>query len=197
MSKGLKLTDVLVTVVIAVVFGVIYRVWGDVYNLLALAGLQLEQLSYGMWFIAGTVAYLLIRKPGVALLAETAAAAVELILGSHFSIGALTYGIVQGLFAEAVFAAFRYRRYTVTVAGLGGMASGAGALVFDLFKGYMTDLQTWSLLLYVLFRFAGSYLIAGVCAFALVKALEKTGVAGLVRPAAADDYSALDRRKTI
>lgn len=42
-------------------------------------GLHLDQLLYGMWFIAGTVAYFIIRKPGVALLAEIAAASGEFL----------------------------------------------------------------------------------------------------------------------
>jgi energy-coupling factor transport system substrate-specific component len=194
MLRGLKLTDVLVTVVIAVVFGIIYRLWGDVYNVLQVTGFQLEQLAYGMWFVAATVAFLVIRKPGVALLAEVAAAAAEMIMGSQYSIGALTYGIVQGLCAELVFAAFGYKRYSAFVAGLAGMASGVGALIFDFIKGYMADLQSWNLLLAIVLRMVGSFIITGPVAYALVKALEKTGVTQLVRPASADDIRALDKK---
>lgn len=76
-SKGLKLTDILVTIVIAVVFGLIYKIWGPAYDLMKPLGLHAEQLMYGMWFMAGTFAYLIIRKPGVAILAEVAAATVS------------------------------------------------------------------------------------------------------------------------
>ncbi|KEQ26388.1 ECF transporter S component [Paenibacillus tyrfis] len=194
MKKGLKLTDILVTVVIAVVFGIVYRVWGDVYNLASVPGIQLEQFVYGMWFMASTAAFLIIRKPGVAFLAEVAAALAEMLLGSQFSVSSLTYGIAQGLCAELVFAAFGYKRYTAAVAGMAGMASGAGALVFDYFKSYLTELQPWNLSLYIVLRFVGSFLITGPLAYALVKALEKTGVTQLVRPASLDDYQALDRK---
>src|SRR5262245_8916479 len=122
MSKGLKLTDILVTIVIAVVFAIIYRLWGDVSNVVKLAGLQLDQLVYGMWFIAATVAFLLIRKPGVALLAEIAAASGELIVGSQYGVEALTYGIAQGLAAELVFMLFRYRSFSAATACLAGVA---------------------------------------------------------------------------
>ncbi|MCX8046241.1 MAG: ECF transporter S component, partial [Anoxybacillus gonensis] len=30
-TKGLKLTDVLTTVVVAIVFGIVYKVWGPLY----------------------------------------------------------------------------------------------------------------------------------------------------------------------
>ncbi|TDF97536.1 ECF transporter S component [Paenibacillus piri] len=194
MSKGLKLTDILVTIVIAVVFAVIYRLWGDVSNIVKLAGLQLDQLVYGVWFMAATVAYLLIRKPGVALLAEVAAASGELLAASQYGVEALTYGIAQGLGAELVFFLFRYRSFSPGVAALAGMASAVASLIFDGFKGYLTDLQSWNLILYLVFRLISSVFITGLCAYWLVKALEAAGVANLVRPASRADYDALERK---
>src|SRR5690625_4404565 len=99
----LKLADILVTTVIALVFGVIYKLWGPLYYAVKPLGLHLEQLIYGMWFIAATVAYLLIRKPGVGLLAEVAAASGEFIMGSEWGLAVLFSGVVQGLAAELVF----------------------------------------------------------------------------------------------
>ncbi|CAG7647660.1 ECF transporter S component [Paenibacillus allorhizosphaerae] len=194
MFKGLKLTDVLVTIVIAVVFGVIYRVWGDLYNIAKIPGIQLEQLVYGMWFMAATVAFLIIRKPGVALLAEIAAALTEMLIASQFGIEALTYGVLQGLFAELVFAMYGYKRFSAAVAGLAGIASAVGAFIFDFSKGYLADLQSWNLVLAIVFRIVGTFIITGPIAYVLVKALEKTGVTQLVRPASADDYRALDKK---
>ncbi|MBP1156676.1 MULTISPECIES: ECF transporter S component [unclassified Paenibacillus] len=194
MSKRLKLTDILVTVVIAVVFSIIYRVWTDVYNLAKLPGIQLDQFMYGMWFMAATVAFLIIRKPGVAFLAEVAAASGELIVGSPYGVEVLTYGVLQGIGAELIFAAFLYKRFSAAVAGLAGIAAGTGALALDFFKGYLLELQTWNLVLYIVMRFIGSFLICGPLAYLLVKALEKTGVTQLVRPASAGDYEDLDRK---
>jgi energy-coupling factor transport system substrate-specific component len=195
MSKGLKLTDILVTIVLAVVFAIIYRLWGDFSNVVKLAGLQLDQLVYGVWFMAATVAFLLIRKPGVALLAEVAAASGELLTGSQYGVEALTYGIAQGLAAELVFMFFRYRSFSAAAACLAGVASAAASLIFDAFKGYLIDLQTWNLILYFVFRLISGVFFTGLCAYWLVKALEVTGVTQLVRPASRDDYHALERDK--
>jgi energy-coupling factor transport system substrate-specific component len=195
MSKGLKLTDVLVTIVIAVVFGIIYRLWGDVSNIAKLAGLQLDQLVYGVWFMAAVVAFLVIRKPGVALLAEIAAASGELIMGSQYGVESLTYGIVQGLCAELVFLLFRYRRFSVGTACLAGVASAVGSLIFDGFKGYLLDLESWNLILYFVFRVVGAIFFTGLCSYGLVKALEATGVTQLVRPASRADFDALERKQ--
>ena len=70
MSKGLKLSEILVTVLIAVVFAVIYNLWNFVYKAVQITGLHLEELTYGAWFMAAVVAYLIIPKAGIALLAE-------------------------------------------------------------------------------------------------------------------------------
>ncbi|WP_183248310.1 ECF transporter S component [Anoxybacillus tengchongensis] len=192
-KKGLKLTDVLTTVVIAIVFGIVYKVWGPLYYAVKPLGLHLDQLIYGMWFIAATVAYLLIRKPGVALLAEVAAASGEFLAGSEWGLEVLFYGFVQGLFAELVFAAFRYKRFDVAVVSLAAVGSTIASLVLDFYKGYIDQLAWWNLTLFIGARFVGAIIIAGVFAYSLVKALEATGVTQLLRPTTKEDYDSLDK----
>jgi energy-coupling factor transport system substrate-specific component len=190
-KKGLKLTDILVTIVISIVFGIVYKVWGPLYYAIKPFGLNLDQFIYGMWFIAANVAYLIIRKPGVALLAEIAASSGEFIMGSEWGLEVLLYGVIQGLFAELVFAAFRYKRFDLVVVSLAAAASTVGSLIMDQYKGYIGDLALWNLILYIVVRFVGAVAIAGVFGHYLVKALEATGVTNLVRPASQKDYDAL------
>jgi energy-coupling factor transport system permease protein len=192
MQKGLKLTDILVTIVVSIVFGIVYKLWGPVYYAVKPIGLHFDQLIYGMWFIAATVAYLIIRKPGVALLAEIAASSGEFIMGSEWGLEVLLYGVVQGLFAELVFAAFRYKRFDVGVVSLAAAASTIGSLFMDFYKGYIEDLALWNLMLFIGARIVGAVIIAGVFAYYLVKALEATGVTNLVRPASQKDYEDLN-----
>ncbi|MCF6411287.1 ECF transporter S component [Pseudalkalibacillus salsuginis] len=193
MNRGLKLTDILVTIVIAIGFGIVYKLWGPLYYFVKPLGLHIDQLIYGMWFMAATVAYLIIRKPGVAFLAEVAAASGEFLVGSEWGLEVLLFGVVQGLFAELVFMAFRYKRFDVTVVSLAAIGSAVGSIIMDYYKGYIEDLALWNLSLFLGFRIIGSILIAGVAAYYLVKALEKTGVTNLVRPASKQDYDALDQ----
>ncbi|MCF6139237.1 ECF transporter S component [Pseudalkalibacillus berkeleyi] len=193
MNKGLKLTDILVTIVIAIVFGIVYKLWGPLYYFVKPFGLHADQLIYGMWFMAATVAFLIIRKPGVAFLAEVAAASGEFLVGSEWGLEVLLFGVVQGLFAELVFAAFRYKRADVLVVSLAAVGSAIGSIIMDYYKGYIEDLALWNLSLFLGFRIIGSILIAGVAAYLLVKALEKTGVTNLVRPASKEDYEALNQ----
>lgn len=189
----LKLTDILVTVVLSIGFGVIYKIWGPLYNMIKPFGLHADQLIYGMWFMAATVAFLIIRKPGVALLAEIAASSGEFLMGSEWGLEVLLFGVVQGLFAEAVFFVTRYKRTSLVIISLAASMSAFGSIWMDMSKGYIGDLATWNLLLFLGARLLGSVLIAGVGAFYLVKALEQTGVTSLVRPTEKEDYEALER----
>ncbi|WP_256758641.1 ECF transporter S component [Cohnella sp. WQ 127256] len=192
-SRGLKLTDILVTIVIAVVFGIIYKVWGPMYDVVKPLGVHAEQTIYGMWFIAGTFAFLVVRKPGVAVLAEVAAASISALLGSEWGISTLYYGVLQGLGAEIIFAIFLYRNASVWVVSLAAIGAAAGSLVLDFGYGYIESLSTWNYTLLIGLRVLGSIVIAGIFAYSLSKALELTGVTKVFRPASKKDYEALNR----
>lgn len=191
-KRGLKLSDILVTVLVSLVLGVVYHFWSSVYNLFSPLFPQADELVYGMWFIAPTLVFLLIRKPGVALLAEVAAAHVEILFGSEWGIQLVLYSVIQGLGAELVFALFRYRKYSASVAALAGIAAAGGSIIPDIYYGYVADYETWLLIAKYAMRAVSSALIAGYLAYALVKAVEATGVTSLLRPVNAKDYAALD-----
>lgn len=191
-SNKLRLTDILVTIVIAVVFGVIYKIWGPTYDLMKPFGIHAEQMIYGMWFMAGTFAFVVIRKPGVAILAEVAAATVSAFLGSEWGMSTLVYGLLQGLGAEVFFAAFRYRVTNLMVTCLAAVGAAAASLILDYQYGYIDSLSAWNYTLFIGFRFLGSIIIAGVFAYYLAKALELTGVTRSLRPVSKQEYEALD-----
>ena len=65
-------------------------------------GLHLDQIAYGLWFVAAIVAFLIIRKPGVALLAELAAGAGA-ILSGELNMSILLHSFAQGLACELIF----------------------------------------------------------------------------------------------
>lgn len=192
-ARGLKLSDLLVTVLISVVLGVVYHFWSSVYSLLSPLFFQADELVYGMWFLASTLVFLLIRKPGVALIAEVAAAHVEILFGSEWGIQLLLYGVLQGLGAELVFAAFRYRKFSASVAALAGIGAAIGSMIPDFFYGYVQDYAPWLLTAKYIMRAISSVVICGYFAYGLVKAVEATGVTALLRPVDPKDYAALDK----
>lgn len=189
--NGLTLTDVLITVVIALVFAVIYSLWDGIYTILQPFGLHLNELVYGMWFIAAIVAYLIIRKPGVALIAEFAAASGETIVLLQFDISLIMYGLIQGLVCELVFMFFRYKSTSLMVAVLAGIAAALSTLPLDWYYGYLGHLETWNLTLMFSLRILSGALVAGYLGHLLYKALKETGVLKFVGQRTNDSHDGL------
>lgn len=188
-SKGLNFTDILVTIMIGVLFGVIIKFWDDLYAVVKPILPVARQLIYGMWFMVGPFAYLLIRKPGVALLASLASAALSASIGN--GLGVLMYGLVQGLSAELLFACFRYKRFDILVAGLAGIASLIGGFFLDWYYGY-AELEPWAIFVKYGLRAVSAFIFTGVFAYLIVRALEATGVTNLLRPIAQEEYDDLN-----
>src|SRR5690625_98338 len=129
--EGVEMTrfrtvDLLVTVVIGAAFGVAFLGYGQLYTLigpLTTAFKPAEGLLAGIWFLPAVLAALIVRAAGVARLAGLVAAVLSMLLGSQWGWGTAISGLMQGGGVELVFLAFRYRRFTLPVAILGGMAS--------------------------------------------------------------------------
>ena len=185
---SLSLTDILVTVVIALIFAVIYSLWDGVYTILQPFGLHLNELVYGMWFIAAIVAYLIIRKPGVALIAEFAAASGETIVLLQFDISLIIYGIVQGLVCEIVFMLFRYNNTKVYTAIIAGVVAAVSTLPLDWYYGYLGQVETWNLILMFSLRILSGALLAGYLGHQLYRGVEETGVLKYVGRRHEDSY---------
>ncbi|MCL6459585.1 MAG: ECF transporter S component, partial [Gorillibacterium sp.] len=161
------------------------------YDILKPIGLQAEQLSYGMWFIAATFAFLLIRKPGVAILAEVAASSIETFFGGEWGVSTLVYGVLQGVGVEIILLLFLYRKTNLSVIMLASLGAAAFSLVVDKYYGYIEALSFWNYCLFIGLRLLGSVLIAGVFAYYLAAAVERTGVLKLIRPVAKSEYDSL------
>lgn len=187
----IKFVHVLVTVMVAVVFGVVFKLWDGVYGAAKVLFPQSGQLTYGMWFMAPVFAFLLVRKPGAALVASLTAASISALLSSTWGMQTVVYGFFQGLGAELVFAAFIYRRAGLGVAGLAGLAAALASFLIDLVYGY-ANYELWMLIYKYSLRGVSSFVIAGVFSYYLIKGLEKAGVTTLVQPASPSDYASLD-----
>jgi energy-coupling factor transport system substrate-specific component len=178
-SNRWRTVDIVVASVIAVAFGVVFWAWNLLWN--ATAGAfeafpPLQSVLYGVWLLPAVLGGLVIRKPGAAVYCETVAAVISAVLGSQWGGLVILQGIVEGLGAEIVFAAFRYRVFTLPVAGLAGLVAGAFAAVWDVFNYYSTNEFGSFQLPFVLITAASAAIVAGVGGWALTTALARTGV---------------------
>jgi energy-coupling factor transport system permease protein len=185
-----RVVDIVVASVVAVAVGVIFWGWSAGYAGIAAATIAFPPLGGlygGGWLIAGVVGGLIIRKPGAALYCELLAAIIEGFLGTHFGWTVVISGLVQGMAAELVFAAFRYRRWTLPVALLAGALAG-------IFMGASENLLynvewagQWKLV-YIIFTTISGTVIAGLLSWLAVRALGRTGVlSGLASRKAASE----------
>ena len=123
-----RVVDIVVAAVLAAVCAVVFWAWSNLlYPAVAAAAVAYPPatgLITGGWLVAGVLGGLVIRKPGAALFVELLAAVLQGLLGTHFGWTVVLSGLIQGLGAELVLAAWRYRRFDVLVAVLAGAVSG-------------------------------------------------------------------------
>jgi energy-coupling factor transport system substrate-specific component len=176
-----RVVDIVVAAVLGVAIGLVFWVWNTIgYAWFTAAdGLTpgLGGIAVGIWLLGGVVGGLVIRKPGAALVVEVVAAVVSMLIGNIWGVSTVLEGIAQGLGAELIFAVFLYRRFSLPVAALSGVAAAVGAWLFELFYGsspnILKSLEFNAIYLGTLV--VSGAVLAGVLGWLLVRALAATG----------------------
>ena len=189
--KRLTLADILVTVLISFIFGIIYKMVGLTVAALKPLGLHLDQIAYGLWFIAAIVAFLIIRKPGVAILAELAAGAGETILSGELNMSIIIHSLAQGLACELIFLIFKYKSTKASVAMLAGATAGIFTVPVDWFFNYLGNMPWWNVILLYAIRILSGTILSGLFGYYIVLSLEKTGVTRLYQSSTKKDIDSL------
>lgn len=172
-----KMKEVVLTVILAVACGVIYLGWSTLWiPISALVGPVGAGFMFGIWIIASPIVAYIIRKPGAALIAEVAAAAVELLTGSHFGLSALLIGVFQGIGSEIAFAMFGYKRYNLMTLMLSGAFAAVAGVLYNLIANGFGYYTTQVLLLTLVIQVISGMVLGGWLAKVIVEALCKTGV---------------------
>ncbi|OMB77118.1 ECF transporter S component [Mycolicibacterium conceptionense] len=173
-----RVVDIVVASVLATAAGLVFVVWNIASNPIsapltaALPGLQ--ALLAGGWLFAGVLTALVIRKPGAALYGELVAATVSALVGNQWGVLTLESGLVQGIGAELVFAAFLYRRWGLPVALLAGAVAGLALAINDLILWYPGSANTFAAI-YTVSAIVSGTLVAGLLSWFAVRGLAKTG----------------------
>ena len=174
-----RVVDIVVASVIGVATGLVFLFWNNVgYAWFSAADAVtpgLGGIAVGIWLIGGVLGGLIIRKPGAALYVELLAATVSALVGNVWGIETIYSGLVQGLGAELVFAAFAYRRFGVLQAVLAGAAAGAAAWTLELFTSGNLQKSAEFLGLYFVTIVLSGAILAGLLGWIVVRALAATG----------------------
>src|SRR5690606_14698767 len=144
----------------SVVFAIIYLLFFQVGNVfVGLMGPIGYEPIFGIWFIVSIITAYIIRKPGAAFISETIAAFVEVLIGNINGPRLILAGAIQGLGAEAIFAATGWRRYNVWVLMAAGMGSSVFSFVYGYFMGGFAVLSPQYVLLMLAIRLVSGALL--------------------------------------
>lgn len=177
-----KLKEIILTAMICIVFGVVYLAAVYLASFIATAltpaGLAPlgNELVFGVWFMAATLAGYILQKPGVAIVAEVIAAVIEVLLGNWFGPMVIVSGIIQGAGAEIVFAAGKYKKFDGNIM----YAASAGCCVASFLwsfvrSGYGKFSIPFLAFLFVV-RLVSSMLFSGFICKKIGDSLAKTGL---------------------
>lgn len=173
-----RTVDIVTASVIAVAFGVVFFAYAALWAAVSPAFLAFppaQGAMYGVWMVPAVVAALVLRKPGAAVFAEVVAATIEALMGSHFGILVIVYGLCQGLAVEAAFAAGRYRSWGLRRSMVGGALAGVAAVVLDRTLRYPEWDAVWTGA-YTALVVPSCALVTGLGGWLLVRRLADTGV---------------------
>ena len=178
-----RVVDIVVAAVLGVALGLVFILWNATSSPLRdFIGALLpgaSALVAGVWLIPAVLGGLVVRKPGAALFTSLVASAVSvMIVPNEWGWWTIESGLVQGLGAELVFAAFLYRRWNLGVAVLAGIGSGIALAINDLTVWYAASLTPLFAVVYVIAAIITGAVLAGVVSWLLVRALAATGALG-------------------
>lgn len=177
-----ELKDVIMMAILGVVFAAVYLAvfQGGLALSTALtpAGLSAFgfEIIYGVWFMASTLAAYIIRKPGVALITEILAAAVELLMGNSGGLTVVLTGLIQGAGAELAFAIFRYKKWNLLSMSLAGILSALFIFCYELYYLNYISLAPSLLIAQLAVRFISAVVFSGIICKLAGDGLAKTGV---------------------
>lgn len=172
-----KLRDIVVLSSLSVVFAVIYLLFLQIGNVLVgFMGPMGYEVIFGIWFIVSIIATYIIRKPGAAVISETVAGLIEVLIGNAVGPILIVSALIQGLGAEAVFAATRYRNYSTKVLMLAGVGSAVSSFAWGYFRsGYAAYSVGLIIAMFVVRCISGAF-ISGLLGKWIADALANTGV---------------------
>jgi energy-coupling factor transport system permease protein len=170
--------EIVVGAVLAVAVGVVFWAWGLLWSSAFQAiPFPFSYALVGVWMVGGLLVPYVIRKPGAALLGELVAAFVSMAMGNQWGILTMASGLVQGVGAEAVFAAFRWKRFTGVALYAAAALAGAFSILLDTFVYSYYATYSWSSIgVAAILCVVSSVVLGGGLSHLLGSLLAQTGV---------------------
>ncbi|MCR6109659.1 ECF transporter S component [Bacillus sp. A301a_S52] len=182
MMKQWKLKEIVLMSIFGVVFAVIYLLFyffgQGLRNFLTPFGLAPfgYEIIFGIWFIVSIIAAYVIRKPGAAFWSELIAGTVQVLIGSPAGPRLILTAAIQGIGAEIVFLATRYRNFSLHILVLAGMSAAVFSYAWGWFSSGLAALTPGLIVATLAVRVLSGALLAGVLGKYISDQLAQTGV---------------------
>ena len=137
----------------------------------------LASVLHPLWYFSGTLAVIILRKPGAAIYVNLVGSAAEMLLGNQFSVGfVFASAALQGLFAEIPFMVTRYRVYNLPISVVSGaLVALEYGVYLMLFRYQGVAFLSARGIVHMVSELVGGVLIAGVMSWYLYRAIAATG----------------------
>lgn len=174
--------DVILLTLVAVVFAIIYIASDNIYNLLTLLltpigyGPMANDITMGIWCMAGPVAGFLIRLPGSAFLGEFLGALVETFLLAQWGSANFISGLVQGIGNELGFTLTRYKLYNTFTLFLSATTTTIVTYAYDFFKNGYNQYPLDKMAIYFGVRWLSMIVFCCIMVKLIINLLEKAHV---------------------
>ncbi|KRN09763.1 ABC transporter permease [Liquorilactobacillus mali KCTC 3596 = DSM 20444] len=177
-KKGWSVKDVIFLAIIAIFFGIIYQVWSFAYYAIAATPLKpyANDLTLGVWIMAGPLAGVLLKKVGASVVGELLAAAVEMLLFSSWGASTLISGFIQGIGNELGFAATGYKNWGRLGLLLSAIGSTIITFVWDWFQSGYSEYHVGLLVSLFVIRFVSIGFFSGVLVYWIKKLVNRSGL---------------------
>lgn len=137
----------------------------------------LASVLHPLWYFSGTLAVIILRKPGAAIYVNLVGSAAEMLLGNQFSVGfVFASAAMQGLFAEIPFMVTRYRVYNLPISVVSGaLVALEYGVYLMLFRYQGVAFLSARGIVHMVSELVSGVLIAGVMSWYLYRAIAATG----------------------
>lgn len=182
MIKKWNLREIVLMSILGVVFAVIYLMFylfgKSLRNFLTPFGLGpfAYEIIFGIWYVVSIISAYIIRRPGAAFISESIAGLVQVLIGSPAGPKLIIGSMIQGIGAEVVFAATRYRNFTTWVLVLAGVSAAIFSFTWAWFTSGFVALSPMIVLAMFVVRMLSGALLAGLLGKWISDQLANTGV---------------------
>ncbi|WP_276805140.1 ECF transporter S component [Lactobacillus hominis] len=185
MNRKLHVKDIILITLIAIIFGFIYVASDNIYNFLTLAltpigyGPLANDITMGIWCMAGPLAGFIVRLPGAAFLGEFLGACVETFAMAQWGAANFLSGFIQGLGNELGFTLTGYKHYGWFTLFLSATTTTIVTYLYDFFKNGYNQFSIFNMILYFVVRWASMLIFTCVLVKLIINLLERAHVINL------------------